>query len=618
MGRAVFFVASVMAFSSTSVSAQVNSWINPASGNWDQASSWSLSVLPSSSQSVMITNSGWKAVAINPSTPVNFPGSMTVSNLTIRGATNTENTLLLNYVGTAAPLTVLNGLTLQDDGRILDFNSGLVVQGGTVVVTNSQMIQDGGFVVTTNVQMHLSEAEYNITNGVFEGGTVWVGVPFFSTFNQYGGSVLITNLILGPGNPGPPGSYGGAYALYGGNLSLPGGLTLLDPNNTANSYLQECGTNQTTRVYIEPDIYGNSPSFTLNGGLLADNTVNLVGDDFAGVTLHQNGGTHNVSNTLAIAGGAANGYTPLQSTYQLNGGTLSAGNINLNGDPGPAAFTQTNGITQAGQINAAGYWFEGATATYLTLSGGTLACSNLFSSDGGYISHSGGVVVVSNVLNFGGYRQTPNRPIYTQYTFTDGTLIASNINVGGDWFIGDGSTNRISNPGFCSLSHVLQISNAVEQLGVFILASNATVDLAGSASRLRFANSSGAIWAGGATLAILDWNGNPSGGGAEQLKFGTDQSGLTSAQLSQIQFRVGTNTYSAKILGSGEVVPDQVFRPSVAFSQQGKNLVLTWPPGWSLQSATNAPGPYFDIPDATSPYTNDMTLEPQKFFRLRQ
>src|ERR1700722_7517630 len=106
MGRALCFVASVMAFTSTPVLAQVNSWINPASGNWDDASSWSLGVLPGSSQSIMITNSGWKAVAINPSTPVNFPDSMTVSNLTILGPTNTENTLLLNFVGAGNPLVI--------------------------------------------------------------------------------------------------------------------------------------------------------------------------------------------------------------------------------------------------------------------------------------------------------------------------------------------------------------------------------------------------------------------------------------------------------------------------------------------------------------------------------
>src|SRR5882672_6583206 len=183
MGRALCFVASVMAFTATSVLAQVNSWINPTNGNWDQAAAWSLGVLPGNSQPVMITNSGWKAVAINPSTPTNFPDSMTVSNLTIRGATNTENTLLLNYFGTAVPLTVLNGVTLQDDGRIVDFNSGLVVQGGTIVITNATMIQDGGFVRATNAPMYLQNAVYNLTNGLLS-----VGAEFINgTFNQRNG-----------------------------------------------------------------------------------------------------------------------------------------------------------------------------------------------------------------------------------------------------------------------------------------------------------------------------------------------------------------------------------------------------------------------------------------------
>src|SRR5581483_6430877 len=152
------------------------------------------------------------------------------------------------------------------------------------------------------------------------------------------------------------------------------------------SYLQEGGSNQTTLIYIEPGYAGVSPSFILNGGFLGDDNVNLVGDDFAGAHIHQNGGTHRVSNNLAIAGGAENANAPLQSTYELSGGTLGAGTINLNGTPGPAAFIQTNGTTQAGQINAAGYWFAAATSTYLDLYGGTLTCSNLSSIDGGYLN----------------------------------------------------------------------------------------------------------------------------------------------------------------------------------------------------------------------------------------
>ena len=104
LGRTQCFVASVVALASASVSAQVvNSWISPESGNWDGPGNWSLGVRPNSSQSVQITNSNWKAVAINPSTPVNFPDSMTVGSLKIRGAADTENVLLLNYFGTDVP-----------------------------------------------------------------------------------------------------------------------------------------------------------------------------------------------------------------------------------------------------------------------------------------------------------------------------------------------------------------------------------------------------------------------------------------------------------------------------------------------------------------------------------
>src|ERR1051326_9427321 len=41
--------------------------------------------------------------------------------------------------------------------------------------------------------------------------------------------------------------------------------------------------------------------------------------------------------------------------------------------------------------------------------------------------------------------------------------------------------------------------------------------------------------------------------------------------------------------------------------------LLAWPAGWSLQTATNAPGPYSDIPGAAAPYTNDLLLQ-QQFF----
>lgn len=603
----------VLAFTSNSIFAQTNSWTNPTSGNWDDPSSWSLGTLPGSSQSIFITNSGWKAVAITPSTPINFPDSMTVSDLTILGSSNTENTLLLNYAGTTIPLTVLNGITLQDDGRIVNFDSALVVQGGTVLVTNSQIIQDGGLVLTTNAQMNLSASEYDLTNGVFEGGVVWIGAPISSQFNQYGGTAVITELDLGPRSPGS-GPRGGTYALYGGNLMLPGGLSLQGDNGTESAYFQAGGTNQTTQVMITPGLFGTSPSLKLTGGLLADSNVDILADNFGTATLEQNGGTHVVTNTLLIAGGAANGMIVMPATYSLDGGTLSARVIELNANQGDSVFAQSNGTTCADTIYAHSTGYFTLFNTGITLAGGMLSCSNFTADDGGgRFNQSGGALIVSNLLDFGGSRNV-GTTIYGRYTFTGGTVTASNINIYGDWIIGDGGMNRISNPGFFSLSHTLQISNAVEQLGRFVLVSNAAIDLAGSASRLSFANSSGEIWTSGALLVVADWNGNLSGGGAEQLKFGTDQSGLTSSELSQIRFSIGSDFYPAKILSTGEVVPDLV---NLAFTEQGANLVLTWPAGWTLQSATNILGPYADVSGA-SPYTNDITTEPQRFFRLRQ
>jgi hypothetical protein len=575
-------MASILAFTSTSVLAQVNSWINPVSGNWQDATSWSLGVLPANSQSVMITNSGFKAVAINPSTPINFPGSMTVSSLTIQSPTNSKNTLLLNFFGTAVPLTVLNGLTLQDNAQILNFNSGLVVQSGTVTVTNSQINQDGGFINTTGAQMNLSDSVYNLTNGDFEGGSVSLGFPVSAQFNQYGGTVLITNLVFGVSTFGTASA--GTYALYGGILNLPGGLTLLGEDDSFTIYLQAGGTNQTTHVMMEPGILGISPSFTLNGGLLADNDVSIVADYYGTATLTQNGGTHVVTNGVSLAGAARGIAEARPGTYQLNGGMLTAGSVSMDSAAGTAAFNQTNGIAQVGEIQAQPASGQAYFVSAVNLSGGTLACSNLSISDGGDILQTGGELVVSNSLAFSGFVE-PGPRFYSTYTLMAGTLIASNISVGGIWIFGNSSTNRISNPGTCSLSNTIVMSNAVEQLGRFILPTNAIIYLAGSASRLSFANSSGETWAGGATLVISNWNGNLFGGGADQLFFGSDNSGLTSQQLSQVQFinpaGLTNGTYSAQILSDGEVVP--------AGGSSSSGLVNSWirPTSGNWQDATS-------------------------------
>jgi len=55
----------------------------------------------------------------------------------------------------------------------------------------------------------------------------------------------------------------------------------------------------------------------------------------------------------------------------------------------------------------------------------------------------------------------------------------------------------------------------------------------------------------------------------------------------------------------------------IEFGQSTNRFILAWPPGWTLQSAAEVSGPWEDVP-ATSPYTVNVELERNRFFRLRQ
>src|SRR6185312_15357399 len=135
-------------------------------------------------------------------------------------------------------------------------------------------------------------------------------------------------------------------------LELPGGMFMFG-EQPGLSYFQAGGSNYTTQITIEPDYGGGNPGFTFNGGLLADSGITVLG----GPRINQNGGTHIVTNTISLSGETIHGLTPLVATYNLNGGTLVAGALNLNAEQGTAAFNETNGSAYIGD-------FEGTSEPY--------------------------------------------------------------------------------------------------------------------------------------------------------------------------------------------------------------------------------------------------------------
>src|SRR5437762_4180755 len=60
-----------------------------------------------------------------------------------------------------------------------------------------------------------------------------------------------------------------------------------------------------------------------------------------------------------------------------------------------------------------------------------ICCSNYTNVDGGgQLNQSGGALIISNLLDFGGFRNAGLLyPLYGRYTFTGGTVTASNINM---------------------------------------------------------------------------------------------------------------------------------------------------------------------------------------------
>lgn len=591
--------------------AQVNSWTNDASGKWE-STNWLLGIPPATDQSVQIWNDGWKAIAIDPDTVANAPETLTVSNLLVRSYSQSVNTLLLNYAGTDLPLRVKTNLTIGANGVLMNLHSGLIVDDGGINIVTGKLVQDGGFVIATNTSVFLTGV-YELTNGILQVSDIYLGGSSSGALNQYGGTASANWIQVGDRDYNATGT--GTYTLNGGTLTA-GGIFVAG-QNTYSPFIQNGGTNSVGSLTVG-GLYNQlfAANYSLNGGTLIASNTAVSGTLYAQGRFTQSGGRHVIQNRLWLGGDSSHGITFYPARYLMTGGELVAKTLHIDSY---AMFALTNGaVSIQEEIGFLGRSLHRETCF---LAGATLACSNIYYTGIGHnITQTAGTLIVTNLFSFGGPSDV--NPAIATYNFLGGTLSASSIEMNSAMIIGgDGQFERISNPGFFKLGGTLTVSNVVEHLGRFILASNATINLAGSA-RLAFADSSAEAWAGNSKLSVLNWDGDTKGGGSDQLIFGNSCGGLGSNQLTRIQFAnpagfpPGTN-YHARMLASGEVVP--VFmRPSLDSVCDGKNLVLTWPENCFLQAATNVAGPFVEYPELHCPITVDTRVGSQWFFRIRQ
>jgi hypothetical protein len=634
--------------------AQANSWTKPTSGYWEEPY-WSLGILPGTNQDIYLTNAGWKALAIGPSTAQNYPQTLNVGSVNVSAPAYSFNLFLLNYPGLQTPVVIGSAnhpgsllvasnsavLMLYSTLQIYEFYGEFGAELGAFSIGGT--FTQGEFSQVHATFLHVGDigpGVYNFTNDMISVGTESVGSNFPASFNQFGGTNLSNlQLLEGGAYNMYDGSFGtniifrdfASFNQFGGMVSgnldfiegnylLAGGILLgsalnvpqppsFPDSETFGTFIQTGGTNLCGPVNLnfatEPEA-ASGDYYLSNGALFASGPLSVGGT----CSFTQTGGVQ--TNTgISLSGGPGHQQI-LPAFFRFEGGVISTLSLNISS----SVFNQTGGTNQvAGDITCSGAYYDDE---YYSLGAGFLSESNvtiLPGPAGGAFTQSNGVHVVSGLLSLMS-GVLPN----VHYTLTGGALSARNIQLAtGASFHHDGGT--VTNTGTLTLAPgTWYEQTGGQQFGQLQLeqftftSSNSAIWFPTGPCALHFANSSSLAWSNSASLVIEGWNGSLQGGGRHQLIFGSDATGLTLQQVGQLQFHnpMGiSGFYPAAILASGEIVPTQF----LAEQNVRGNLMLSWAGNMILQSSTNISGPYYDIIGASRPFTVPLT-QPQMFFRL--
>jgi autotransporter-associated beta strand protein len=497
-----------------------------SSGNFNISSNSTLNVsavITGVSRSITLSNSGvvilGGANTYSGDTAINagelrFAAGGSSNNSTIRLGNTTANSpsatlSLSNAFGGANGVNVASPLEVRASG------SG--TQGTRVIrslATSGTNTYSG--VVTMNAGLTLESA----TNGtlLFQGGSIDVKTNVLTVDTQVDlngtnsvnmqGAVTINEAL-------------GSTSATGGSLVKDGGNTLI-LQGTSNTYT---GT--------------NAAALNPNGTRIAGGVLGIYGDGSLG--LAPTVATNNVFFTASSLSSPpatrtlqdTSGNVTLAATRNINIASAVTGTFDSNGN----IFTINGNINGAGGnlekiglgslVLANANTYTGTT----TINGGTLnaAATNALGGTTGITVNSGGTLLLSN-------SGTTNR-------INDG----ADIKLNGGTF----NTGGLSEHG---------AANNDAGVGMLTLQSSSIIDMASGASILAFANSAAQAGSWNGTLSIYNWSGTPvTGGGLDQLFFGSDPSGLLANQLADFQFYsgAGTGAYApgAIILANGEVVP---------------------------------------------------------------
>ena len=284
----------------------------------------------------------------------------TNSSLTINGDITTEGELKVKNYGTngmtiAGNVTAIDdGLTVYNDGGLLNINGKLETQGGNLAVwsrenskgiatgTTSKIITDDGY----NIAIKHSGSTTAGSNGMDLKGTITSGGE--TAINNYSGNMNVAGTITSEGNMGIINRQGGGSMTTGGKISSD--LANINIKNygsgdmTVNSEISHSG-----RV----NVLANSGK--LNLGAKVHNNGNGALDEnngFYAAAREDKGGTHGTG--IAVTEGFTADGTGQNLIKNISGeqGLTYEGNINTsNGQT--ELYNMKGDMTVGGEINTA-------------------------------------------------------------------------------------------------------------------------------------------------------------------------------------------------------------------------------------------------------------------------
>jgi len=348
--------------------------------------------------------------------------------------------------GTANAWSIFEGAATGGSGLYSLSGTGILAVSSYEYIgysTTGSFVQSGG-THTSSTWLYMgyytgSKGSYALSAGTLSSNQISVGYQGIGTFAQTGGTHTVANfLTIGDQTAGS-----GLYTLSGGSLSAPTENIAYAGTGT---FIQSGGTNTTTSLVL--GVQGGTGSYTLSGtGVLNSvNSAEIVGQSGTG-TFIQTGGSNNLgTGRLSVA--VVPGY---QSSYNLSGGSVTAGTVTIGGISVPAGVGSLV-VSGTGTLNLPAELavFSGSS---IALLGGSITAGDLntFSTPGDFLWTAGSLTLTNSSLVFDSTASGVSSSLGSSLTLSSGQslqLTSGSESIGGNGIgsltLKSGSINTIS------------------------------------------------------------------------------------------------------------------------------------------------------------------------------